>query len=200
MNVPIEERTNYVVRNNQGLNMKCIKYINANDIVVEFENPYYQTKNWWGNFIKGEIKNPMVSTVYGVGITGDKYKTNKTSSTAHIKEYQCWLDLLFRVYGNKKDKGTYVDCKVCEEWLYYPNFYEWLHNQENFEKWEIGIKWCLDKDIICKGNKNYSSETCCLVPNNVNTLFVKKIKIEAIYLLVLAVIIINIWLQLAIRL
>ena len=61
----------------------------------------------------------------------------------------------------------------CEEWLLYENFYEWLHNQENFNKWYSEDKWDLDKDILKKGNKIYSPETCCLVPHNVNSLFSK---------------------------
>lgn len=32
---------------------------------------------------------------------------------------------------------------------------------------------CLDKDILIKGNKIYSSETCMFVPQTINTLFVK---------------------------
>ena len=33
--------------------------------------------------------------------------------------------------------------------------------------------WCLDKDILVKGNKVYSPETCCFVPNEINILFTK---------------------------
>ena len=55
----------------------------------------------------------------------------------------------------------------------FENFYEWLHSQENFDKWNDD-KWTIDKDILIKGNKVYSPETCCLVPNNVNALFIKK--------------------------
>ena len=32
----------------------------------------------------------------------------------------------------------------------------------------------IDKDILVKGNKVYSPNTCCLVPKNVNNLFIKK--------------------------
>ena len=171
----IKERTGCKTINSQGLEMTCTEYKNALNIIVEFENPYYKTKSCWSNFINGKIRNPNIPSVYGVGIVGDKYPTN--NSKKKIKEYQCWADLLFRVYGNKRNDSTslrYKECTICDEWLYYPNFYEWLHNQENFDKWYNGERWCLDKDIIIKGNKIYSPETCCLVPNNVNTLFVKK--------------------------
>ena len=47
---------------------------------------------------------------------------------------------------------------------------EWL--DDNY--YEIpGEKMCLDKDILCKGNKIYSRKTCIFVPQRINTLFVK---------------------------
>lgn len=58
--------------------------------------------------------------------------------------------------------------------MLYENFYEWLHSQENFEKWLNGKDWAVDKDILIKGNKVYSSATCCLVPRQVNNLFIKR--------------------------
>lgn len=172
-----KERTGFSIVNTQGLNMTCIEYINSQNIIVEFSNPYYKTNSYWGNFIKGKIRNPNLPTIYNVGVIGDKYSTR--NSMKNIKEYQCWYDMLFRVYGNKREDSTslrYKKCVVCNEWLYYPNFYEWLHSQENFDKWLNGVKWCLDKDIIVKDNKIYSPNNCCLVPTNVNTLFVKKNK------------------------
>jgi hypothetical protein len=73
----------------------------------------------------------------------------------------------------ERDKSvTYKEVVCCEEWLLYENFYEWIHNQKNFKKWLNG-KFTLDKDILVKGNKFYSPETCCLVPENVNKLFIK---------------------------
>lgn len=61
----------------------------------------------------------------------------------------------------------------CEEWLLFENFYEWLHEQDNFDKWFNNKMWALDKDILVKKNKIYSPDRCCLVPQRLNSLFVK---------------------------
>ena len=50
------------------------------------------------------------------------------------------------------------------------NMCKWL--EENY--YEIpGEQMCLDKDILYKGNKIYSRNTCIFVPQRINTLFVK---------------------------
>ena len=47
---------------------------------------------------------------------------------------------------------------------------EWI--DKNY--YEIpGEQMCLDKDILCKGNKVYSRETCIFVPERINLLFTK---------------------------
>ena len=47
---------------------------------------------------------------------------------------------------------------------------EWIN--DNY--YEIpGEKMCLDKDILCKGNKVYSRQTCIFVPERINNLFTK---------------------------
>lgn len=68
---------------------------------------------------------------------------------------------------------TYQDVTCCNEWLLFENFYEWLHSQENFDKWYNGKRWEVDKDILIKGNKLYSPNTCCLVSPKINCLFTK---------------------------
>lgn len=75
---------------------------------------------------------------------------------------------------------SYQNVTCCNEWLLYENFYEWLHSQGNFDKWLSGNGWDIDKDILVKGNKVYSSETCCLVPQNINKLFIKNDVIRGI--------------------
>ena len=66
--------------------------------------------------------------------------------------------------------STYKDCKVEDYLLNFQNMGEWI--DKNY--YEIpGEQMCLDKDILCKGNKIYSRETCIFVPQRINTLFVK---------------------------
>lgn len=154
--------------------MKIIEYNSAIDIIVEFQDKFKgRVHTTYRNFINLEIKNPYCPSVFGVGITGSKYPTKINGK--HMAEYIAWHNIVSRSY-NEKDKRknpTYKDATCCKEWLNYENFYEWLHSQENFEKWLNGDKWAVDKDILNKRNKIYSPENCCLVPQNVNGLFVK---------------------------
>lgn len=158
----------------QNCLMKIVEYYSATDIIVEFQDKSKgRVHTTYGNFINLEIKNPYYPSVFGVGITGNKYPTK--INRKHVAEYVAWHNIISRSY-NEKDKNknpTYENVTCCDEWLYYENFYEWLHSQPNFDKWLNGDKWAVDKDILNKGNKVYSPETCCLVPQNVNGLFVK---------------------------
>ena len=170
------ERLGKEKHNNQGCLMKIVEYNNATNIVIEFQDEYKtKIKSAWKEFSNGGIKNPYYPEVYGIGIVGNKCPT--TLNHEQIKEYEVWCNMLQRCYSEKiKDKkkySTYHGITVCEEWMLYENFYKWLHSQDNFDKWLNGKKWAVDKDILMKGNKIYSPETCCLVSHVVNGLFLK---------------------------
>ena len=154
--------------------MKIIEYNNCDDIIVEFQDEYRaKVKTQYGHFKSGEIKNPYYKSVFGVGMVGNKYP--KSINNKITKEYNTWNGMLRRCFDVKcKEKHpTYKDAICCDEWLLYENFYEWLHSQENFERWTLLNKGAIDKDILIKGNKIYSPNTCCLVPLVVNNLFIK---------------------------
>ena len=161
--------------NNQGCLMKIIEYISYNNIIIEFQDEFKaRKKSSIDKWNIGNIKNPNFRSVCGVGIVGDKYPTRINYNC--VKEYSIWNGMIRRCFDKKeKEKHpTYQDVTCCEEWIYYPNFYEWLHSQENFNKWKNGERWAIDKDILVKGNKIYSPDTCCLVPYYINSLFVKR--------------------------
>ena len=79
-----------------------------------------------------------------------------------------WTHMMKRCYGNNRTKKnlSYVGCTVCEEWHNYQNFARWF--EENY--WHADF-YVLDKDILKKGNKVYSPDTCLLVDNYLNMMF-----------------------------
>lgn len=161
--------------NNQGCPMKIIECLDNGGIVVEFQDEHrHRVNSIYSNFKKGSIKNPYYPNVYGAGFIGTKYPRSKNCK--NIKEYTSWKQMLRRCFSGKEKERirAYGNVTCCDEWLNYENFYEWLHNQPNFDKWKNGKRWAVDKDIIIKGNKVYNPDACCLIPQNVNCLFLKR--------------------------
>ena len=164
-----QEKLNY-----QGCIMKIIEYNHSKDIVIEFQDEYKEKIHTsCSNFDRGNIKNHFYPTVLNIGYLGcDKVK-NKSA-------YKCWTRMLNRCYDEKwfKKSPTYKNCNVCKEWHNYSNFEKWY--EENY--YEISNeRMCLDKDILIKGNKIYSPNTCCFVPSRINMLFEKCDKARSIY-------------------
>ena len=160
--------------NIHGEKMTIVEYNNSCDIVVEFDDVYKtRVKTQYGNFIRGVTSNPSNKLVFGVGITGNKYPVKVKNVIT--KEYNTWVNMLCRCFSEdwKEKHPTYETSQCCQEWLNYSIFYEWLHSQDNFEIWKDMPRSGLDKDIIKKHNKLYSPETCCLVPDRINSLFIK---------------------------
>lgn len=170
----IIDRTGEIGYNNQGLKMCIEKYINKRNIDVKFENNYIAKNRCYEDFKRGQIKNPYFPSVCGVGYLGEgKYKTYKNGN--YTKEYKFWHEMIRRCYGHdKKERNpTYENCVVCEEWHNFQIFAKWF--EENYYEIE-GERMCFDKDILVKGNKIYSPNTCCFVPICINNLFVKNNK------------------------
>lgn len=157
--------------NNQGCMMKIITYRSHKDIDVQFNDEFNTivTNREYGDFKKGTIKNPNHVSVCGVGYIGQgnyNYKDNKDS-------YEAWRGMIRRCYDSQCHikYPTYIGCAVCDEWHCFQTFCEWYYNNY-YEIPEQRI--ALDKDILCKGNKIYSPDTCCFVPQCINTLFTKR--------------------------
>lgn len=170
----IEKRLGEENVNHQGCLMKIVEYNRVDDILVEFQDEYKGVVHTqYKSFVRGNVKNPYYPMMLGVGMLGSKYPSKINDITT--KEYQAWKGMIYRCFDTqtKNRNLAYMDAICCKEWLCFENFYEWLHSQENFDKWNDD-KWTIDKDILVKGNKIYSPETCCLVPNNVNALFINK--------------------------
>jgi len=106
--------------------------------------------------------------VFGVGYnSGGIYET--TNNRKHSKIFSLWQLMMQRCYSEKYHirRPTYIECYVCEEWKDYQKFAEWC--SVNYVE-----GWHLDKDIILKGNKMYSPNTCAFVPKEINLLFLRR--------------------------
>ena len=166
--------------NNFGTLMKIVEYKNAKDIIVEFQDEHkIKIHTRYGDFKRGKIKNLYDKSVYGVGYVGEgKYKSRVNGKITEV--YNTWCNMLKRCYDpyylNKCP--TYIDCYVCKEWHNFQTFAKWFY--KNYYEIE-GERMELDKDILCKGNKIYSPDTCILVNNRINLLFVKNDKLRGEY-------------------
>lgn len=163
------DRTGEIKINNQGCLMKIIKYNNRRNIDIQFEDGIILFNKRYDVFKKGQIKNPYFPEIYGVGYFGENNSNIKTNS----EEYYYWNNMLKRCYSLKyqKEQITYIDCKVCNEWLNFQNFVKWF--RKNYYRIE-NERMQLDKDILIKNNKIYSPDTCIFVPQNINNLFTKR--------------------------
>lgn len=83
--------------------------------------------------------------------------------------YAKWRSMIVRCYSKREHEvnPTYKSCSVCQEWLVFSNFKKWMEVQD-FEGKE------LDKDILIRGNKVYSPQTCVFVDRKVNQFLVER--------------------------
>lgn len=164
------DRTGETNVNRFGSLMIIEKYYNNEDIVVRFVNSDNLVPAVYHTFRKGEIKNPYDRSLYRIGYLGEgDYKaTINKEMTPH---YKTWRDMVNRCYNEKlhKRQPTYKGCLVSPEWHNFQTFAQWY--DDNY--YNFGEKMQLDKDILSKGNKVYSPETCMFVPHSINTLFTK---------------------------
>lgn len=156
--------------NFQGLEMVITDWTNSGNIVVEFLGEHKDKRfTSYGHFKDGQVKNRYFPTIYGVGWIGDE----KISISKNNKEtaYKTWSNMLRRCYDEyykAKEVKAYLGCTVDDTWFSYPNFKKWF--DENYYEVD-GEMMHLDKDILVKGNKIYSQNTCIYVPSKINYLF-----------------------------
>ena len=119
----------------------------------------------------GVARKDMRHLIYGVGVCDVEHSV--FDKIGHVEtSYNVWHDMLKRCYDKtfQKRQPTYIGCSVCDEWKKYSNFKRWFNDHKN----EYKDGYALDKDILFKGNKVYSPDTCCFVPQEINTLLTNR--------------------------
>ena len=178
------DRTGEIGVSNEGCVIKIVKYNDARDVIVEFQDEHkYRAHTSYQAFKKGRCKNPFYPSVCGHGYLGvdkngnvPKTREFKDGKRVHTWEYNKWNAMLQRCFDNKyKERNpTYEGVTCCNRWLCFANFLEDLEILKQEYNWDDDIKLNLDKDILHKGNKLYSLENCVLMPDYINNLFTKR--------------------------
>lgn len=125
-----------------------------------------------GKFKSGE------KLVAGVGFNDGTYPSVGT------KEHSLWRSMLARCYKERNlvKKPAYRGCEVSDNFKNYTYFYEWCNKQIGFKSLDENERvFALDKDLLVKGNKVYSEDTCVFVPMEINNLIVKSNSIRGDY-------------------
>ena len=144
------------------------EYISAKKIIIKFfiTNSIKITTAQAIN--NGSIKDVYFPIIYGKGYIGK----GTYSKAKYNKIYHIWVMMLARCYDLKTQIKTpsYTGCHVCIEWHNFQNYAKW-YTENSVNNWEV------DKDLLIKGNKIYSSNTCIFVPRKLNLLFKNKTQI-----------------------
>jgi hypothetical protein len=129
--------------------------------------------------------------IYGIGINDSPFTQpqhvyeytddGKKRLVGSCPYYMRWRTLLQRCYHLKtlEKHPTYFGCSVSPDWLRLSNFIEWVDSQPN-KNWQ---NCHLDKDLLFKGNKLYSPDTCVFVDRSVNNFLTDRKNSRGKYLL-----------------
>ena len=149
--------------------VEIIEYFSWDNCTIQFEDGTVVKNVFYSHIKKGQIKNPNQKNVHGEGYLGQ----GKYIPVNYKKIYKTWVSILERCYSEKWHikNPTYKTCTIIEQWKCFQIFAEWMENNYNPENMQ---GWHLDKDILVKGNKVYSPETCRFVPLEINSVFVVK--------------------------
>jgi len=146
------------------------EYSNCKSVVIKFELTGYVKKVEARNVYSGLVKDKLHPVVYGVGYLGEGgYVCSKNGENTRV--YKTWKGLLSRCYSEKwrSSNPTYEDCSVCSEWHNFQEFAKYY--EANYKE---GLQ--LDKDLLFKGNKLYSEDTCVFVPAHINSFTIAPVK------------------------
>jgi len=156
-----------IYKNSIGLEYIIIKYYKGNSKrLIKFLKTGYKTIIESKELEKGNIKDPFYPSIQNIGVVGEKYFEHQYSKNII---YTRWTDIIDRCYNeNCKNYKSYggKGVKICDKWLYYPNFYNDIINKSHYEDLiNSPSEWDIDKDELQlnKDNKIYSNDTVQII-------------------------------------
>lgn len=162
-----------IYKNKLGLEFKVLKLIKKIKTEKYYEIQFLET----GSIKTAERRNILKGAVrdnYNKHIYGKACKGNICSSKPLINKiaFKRWYSMIERCYSQNsvsyKSYGA-KGCFVNEEWLCFENYFNDIFKIKGFnlEKY-ITDEIQLDKDILVKGNKEYSFEKCIFISQQEN--------------------------------
>lgn len=122
----------------------------------------------------------MSKLVCKFGINDAEYKVTRNINGKQIMcpFYAKWKGMIFRCYSEKEllKRPSYRECSIDESWKSFTKFKEWMQCQD----WRGNH---LDKDLLKRGNKIYSDETCLFISAEINTFINECPRIDRSYLM-----------------
>lgn len=90
--------------------------------------------------------------------------------------YTLWSNILCRCFDltTQNKYPTYQGCTIDQQWRHFSNFLQWFTKNDWYSKYATKSNRVeVDKDLLIKGNMTYSSDTCVVVPHQINSLLNK---------------------------
>lgn len=141
-----------IYRSNYGEEAEVVEVITNRTVVVRFLETGKEEIKWISNLRKSKFSSEDYKEE-----SAKRYKLRSTHSL-----------LLYRIAKGE----NYTYSHIQDGWEDFNNFYSWAKLQKGHDI----DGWQLDKDILQKGNKNYSKDLCCFVPLEINVAFTKSNK------------------------
>ena len=149
--------------------IEIVEYFNYHKVLIRFKDTGREKFVQMKEVRDGRVSDRFLPHRGGVGVVGEGEYKSKIDGK-YTKEFAVWKDMVDRCCSKKGNLPAYKDVEVCEEWLDFQNFAAWCNEQIGFKVIDEKNKiFALDKDILVKGNKVYSPNTCCFVPQEVNS-------------------------------
>jgi|GEM_PF-772042 len=147
--------------------VEIIEQISAKNMKIRFlEDGTTLDNQQYGRIVRGQVKNSYKRIYYGVGYIGvGKYNSSDKEA------YKKWQNMLQRCYDKEYHikHPSYKKAVICDEWCNFQIFAEWF--KERYDP-QIMRGWALDKDLFSGDIKIYSPDTCCFIPQIINSLLI----------------------------
>ena len=140
--------------------VEVTEYIDSHNITVKFLNTGAIKNTTASALTTGILKDSEVHDTHKYGVMDIPKSVGRGGRCDPL--YRKWNGMMQRCYNpkNKINNPSYEACTSSETFRHFSKFKSWYYSQIGYEQ----EGWHLDKDILIKGNKVYSEDTCCIVP------------------------------------